>query len=360
MPKKSQPAHPTEEEALSIFRRVLELEYPTRLNLAGTKDDTALIDTGVVGDVLRDARRRRCYSRDALLILTQDGMIEGVHFRLAYMSPSQAVVRCALANLSDVSAMGGVPIGALVNLGVPKILATNKTFLDLSEGLKRCAKKYKFEVLGGDLIGASSLTICITMIGAVGRKSVLRRSGAKVGDVIYISAPLGRARVGLRLLEAHGKQALSSSFRKDGRGWKTAIKKFLTPEPRLELGRSLATQGIATSCIDLSDSLSKSLLILAEDSGVGFDLSLSRKSLHRDVLRYLGAERDEEILMTILSAEEDFELLFTADPSRLNRLPKDWGRRIISIGRVVDKKQGVHATLGSAKVRVTLSGFRHF
>jgi len=351
----------SEEEALELTRKILGVEKPTSINVAGTKDDTALIP-------IKAFASEEAWSPlggmgkipslyDTALIFTQDIMTEGVHFKLSFVSPGSALIRCVSANLSDVAAMGGVPLGAVVGLALPRSLATKSCVTELALALKKISKKYKFSIFGGDLVSAERFTISVAMLGLVEKGRALLRSGAMVGDIVYLSNPLGLSALGLNLLKSAKKKTISTLREQD---YALVIKAFRSPMPRTELGRALSTLCIASSCIDLSDSLSKSILLLAEESRVGFELSFSEKALHPLVRRFYGKLTEKQFLDLVLSAEEDFELLFTAKRDRLHALPPKLKRGIVEIGKVVGADCGLTARFGETKVPVSLKGFRHF
>jgi len=351
----------SEEEALELTREILGVEKPTRLNLAGTKDDTALIPISALASeeiwsVLGGLPKIPSLE-ETTLILTQDIMTEGVHFKLSFVSPGTALTRCVSANLSDISAMGGVPLGAVVGLALPRRLATKSCVKELAVALRRFCNRYKFSVFGGDLVSAERFTISVAMLGLVEEGKALLRSGARVGDTVYLSKPLGLSALGLNLLKGAKKKGVSSLTEQD---YALAVKAFLSPRPRIKLGRALSMQSIASSCIDLSDSLSKSVLLLAEESRVGFQLSFPKDALHPLVRRFYGKLTEKQFLDLVLSAEEDFELLFTAKAERLSDLPPALTRGILEIGKVVKASCGSVATFGKTKVPISLTGFRHF
>lgn len=349
--------HLTEAECLKLIRKKLGVEKPTRLNLAGTTDDAALVDVSALPRFLKGKLHSARAIKNILLVASQDGMVEDVHFRLSYMTPAEALTRCLVANLSDISAMGAVPIGVLVNIGLPKRMATELVVQSLANALNRLSRTYGLELLGGDLISADKLMTSISILGAVERDCAIRRNGAMIGEKLYLSGPLGLSSLGLKLLEESSKGKLSGtkleSFAK-------AVEAFKKPKAKIEFGRALARHKVAGSAIDLSDSLSKSVLLLAEESQVGFEVYLPRRTLHPLVRRYYSPLSEKDFLRIALSAEEDFELLFTAKPENLARLPTKLARGVIEIGRVVPKRQDVHLISQNKKLAVRELGYQHF
>lgn len=345
----------TEDEILKLFRKKLGLTGASALNIAGNADDAAIMPLLESRFALATARPTRNAVRDDSIVLTQDGMVEGVHFRLDYYIPAEAASKCMAVNLSDLAAMGATPLGALVYVGLPRKYAEEPFVTNLAEGLRSSMRKYHYTVFGGDLTSAQYLTISVAFIGSVKQRRALLRSGAKPGDAIFISGRIGAASLGLRVLEA----PRSSKLARSKSSYSKSIQRALSPRPRVKLGLELAACGFVTSCIDLSDSLSKSLFLLAGESNVGIEAEVTPRILHPEVNLHFGKMSPLELLRVAMSAEEDFELLFTADAKHaadIMRLSRD----VFCIGRVVDKRQGVQAQIQGSSFDIPLLGYEHF
>jgi thiamine-monophosphate kinase len=192
-------------------------------------------------------------------------------------------------NLSDLAAMGAVsPVGVLVSAGFPA-KAPQDWALDFLDGLAEDAARFKVPVLGGNLCRSQKVFFTLTALGQAKPAHIVRRSGARAGDLLAGIGPIGDAARGLADLKAG-----TSSGR--------FAKAFWEPEPQLKAGRILAEHGLATSMIDNSDGLMRSCDLLAQESGLGFRLSLAR-------MQWEAAKADGE----------DYGLVFTVKP-------KDWGR----------------------------------
>ena len=217
------------------------------------------------------------------LLLTTDMMIEDVHFR-RQTHPADAVGWKTLARgLSDIAAMGGTPRLCLVSLAVAP-WADQRWIDAFYAGFLRLARKAGVALAGGDLAHAERVLCDIVVCGEVPRGKALRRDGARPGDSIYVSGPLGGSALGLET----------------GRG--PAWKKHLRPEPRIELGLLLRRLR-ATACIDLSDGLSLDLHRLCLASKVAAELD-------GPLPVFRGATADQA-----LNGGEDYELLFTLRPT---------------------------------------------
>ncbi len=329
---------------------------PHTLNIAGNTDDAAVMPLLAERfQAYTSGQRVSAAGRDDGIVLTQDGMVEGVHFRLDYFTPAQVAAKCMAVNLSDLAAMGAQPLGALVYVGLPSKYAYRAFVMGLAEGLRLSMRKYGYTVFGGDLTSARDLTISAALIGSIKCKHAMLRSSAQPGDTLFLSGSVGAASLGLTLLEL----SLMQKQPKLCEAYPACLRRALAPEPRSKLGLHLAQGGLASSCIDLSDSLSKSLLLLAKESNVGLEVRITPRILHPEVRSYFGKLDALSLMRAALSAEEDFELLFTArakSAAELNISP----RSAFPIGRVVEAKQSVQAIVQGNFVDIPLLGYEHF
>jgi thiamine-monophosphate kinase len=217
------------------------------------------------------------------LLFKTDAVVEGVHF--SAHTPAALVGRKALARvLSDVAAMGGAPLAALVTLGLPRDESPRR-LAAIYRGMEKIAREYQVSLVGGETTRAAQLFLSIALLGECrGVKPVLR-SGARPGDFIFVTGRLGA----------------------------TQARHHLTFTPRLAEGRWLARHGVATAMMDLSDGLGADLPRLGHASGLGYEVNAA------EVPRARGAS-----LEAALNDGEDFELLFTASPARATWLKKKW------------------------------------
>ena len=221
------------------------------------------------------------------LLAATDVLVENVHFDLTIGGVDDVGWKAAVVNVSDVAAMGGLPTALLVAVAGPP-----GTDLDrLYEGLADAARAYDCPVVGGDLSDAPLLVVSVTVIGHAARLGPVLRSGARPGDAVFVTGPLGAAAAGLALLRA-------------GREGGDAVAAYRRPRARLAEGRAAAGAG-ATAMIDVSDGLAADLGHLLVDSGVGAALD--------EVPVAPGATLEQA-----LGGGDDYELLFTApDPERV-------------------------------------------
>jgi thiamine-monophosphate kinase len=234
-------------------------------------------------------------------------------------------------NLSDVAAMGAIPLGLLVAAGIPP--ETEISFVEeIFRGMKDCASKYGTKVLGGDLDSHNELTLVGTALGEVEKDLVLRRRGARPGDLLCTTGTLGSAGAGLRVaLETEEKDEKGI----EDPNLRALTRRLLEPTPRMKEGRSLALTKSVTSMMDNSDGLALSLFDLAEAGNVGF--SVREKRIPFDPLVRMVAGEEGEALDLALYAGGDFELVFTASPDLIEDAAKACDFTVI--GTVLEERE---------------------
>lgn len=261
------------------------------------------------------------------LLITIDSMVEGVHFRRPWFPP-QALGRKALtANLSDIAACGGWPIGCVVNLAIPADLEP-KFIERLYAGLRRAAAASEVNLVGGNITRANALAITIALIGEA-RRSILRRNTARPGDQIFVTGTIGDAAAGLRILE--GKLRARGAVRR------FLIERFLNPTARLRAGQRLAAMRPAPAAIDLSDGLWQDLGHILDASRAGAEIDADSIPLSA---AYRAAIGDDPELA--LGGGEDYELLFCARTGWSEaQLSQRLGVAVHRIGRIVRDAGGI-------------------
>ena len=257
------------------------------------------------------------------LILTCDWFLEGTHF-LRDKHPADSVGwKCLARAVSDVAAMGGVPRSFLLSLALPEEL-TGRWLDEFLGGLRRAGRRFRCELAGGDTTERREILINVTVVGEIARGKAILRSGARRGDIIYVSGRLGEAELGLQLLRKSKKLA----GKKHGR-----LRRHLYPEPPLGLGQWLSQKRLATAMMDLSDGLSSDLRRLCEASGVG--ASVYAESL--PMVRLTGSQSTDRAqqLQLALHGGDDYELLFTVKERNAARIPPSYkGVALTAIGEI--------------------------
>jgi thiamine-monophosphate kinase len=224
---------------------------------------------------------------DDLLLVGVDQVLDGVHFDGSHHAP-RAIGRKAMnRNLSDCAAMGCLPAAAVATVALPKDASMDYA-KELYLGLREAADAFDCPVVGGDTGSwGGKLVVTVTILGRSDGVKPVTRKGAKPGNLIYVTGPLGGSIRG----------------------------RHMTFEPRIRLGRQLAESGVATAMIDLSDGLSRDLRHICTESGVGALLDPSTIPTHDDAVEM---RRDgHSPLEHALHDGEDYELLFTSGHKEL-------------------------------------------
>lgn len=259
-------------------------------------------------------------------VFTTDMLIEGVDF--TRQIPIRSIARKSLAvNLSDLAAMGARPAYALVSLAV----SDESDIEPFMTALGEAAAEQKIEVIGGDLSRADKMIVSVAAIGRIEERALLR-SGAKPGDRIYVSRPLGASAAGLALLQ-HADADLSYAEREFV---ESAIRRHTDPDPEIELGLMLARTKEVTACIDISDGLSTDVHRLTDASNVGAEIEKDRIPVFPDLAR--SAPRfGINVRDAVLHGGEEYALLFTST-LRESELSTRLKRPVYAIGRIVAER----------------------
>jgi len=255
------------------------------------------------------------------IAVTTDLSIEGRHFRLDWQPPESIGHRTLARGLSDLAAMGARPLAAFLSLGLPADLISaqrGRAWIErFYDGLLALAGEHKAPLAGGDLAESPVALADIVLVGAVPAGRALLRSGARPGDILYVTAALGGAAAGLERI------ARIVAAGRTPRRLEAMLRPHLYPEPRIPQGMWLGSRGIASAAIDLSDGLSADLAHLCEESGVAAEVDEGAIPVAS------GATLDQA-----LHGGEDYELLFAARPAA--RLPRAIrGVAVTRIGHVV-------------------------
>lgn len=290
------------------------------------------------------------------LLATTDILIEGTHFKRGWTTPYLLGRKALSISLSDIAAMGGEPLFYLVSIALPP--DTEKKFLDeLYRGLSDCGKDYGAVLAGGNTARTKgAMMAATTLFGEAPARETVYRSGARPGDIIYVTGCMGDAALGLRLLRKHGGAALKkTAFRKP-------VMKQLDPSPRMKIGRSLARKRLATAMIDISDGLVLDLRRLCEASAVGAVIDARRIPLSAEFKRLFPAARETDGVRHALSGGEDYELLFSAPEKAAKKISALSSRDvpITPIG-IITRSKNVCVTFTAGRpLKISRAGFEHF
>jgi thiamine-monophosphate kinase len=275
-------------------------------------------------------------------LVTTDFSLEGVHFRREWHPPESVGHRCLARGLSDIAAMGGEPVAAFVSLALPPEI--RQTWVDrFFRGLLKLAKAFNVQLAGGDIAQSPNGVLAdIIVIGSAPKNQAVLRSGARPGDLIYVTGELGASAATLDLLRADAKKITARFF-----------PRHFFPLPRIKVARILREKAIATSMIDISDGLSTDLRHICDESSVGAGIWGNAIPRAR-----IGKPAREVDLNLALHGGEDYELIFTARPA--TRVPASIaGVRITPIGKVIRKGMFILGPSGRRE-KFHPQGWEHF
>jgi len=288
------------------------------------------------------------------LAVSTDMLVEGRHF-LSTVDPVRLGHKALAVNLSDLAACGATPLAFTLALSLP---AVDEAWLQgFSQGLFALADAHGCELVGGDTT-RGPLNICITVFGEVPAGSALLRSGARVGDDIWVSGNVGDARLALEVFR--GKLSLPGGL------MQLARERMEMPTPRVALGQQL--RGIATSAVDLSDGLAGDLSHVLTQSGVGATLDADAVAARLAAARHPDGQAlklaTEARHAFTLAGGDDYELAFTAPPAareQVEHAGRAAGTPVTRIGRI-EAESGLRLVDGAGLplVRQQFGSFDHF
>ena len=277
---------------------------------------------------------------DSHLAVTTDSLVSGVHF-FPDADPADIGYKALAVNLSDLAAMAATPRWITLALTLSEAEMTHAWLDGFARGLAQLARNYAVSLVGGDLC-KGPLAVTIQAIGVCPKGGEIRRDGAKAGDLIYLSGPLGSAALALAMLES------GRSPQPD------CCKRLLRPTPRVELGVSL--RGIASAMIDVSDGLLADLGHLLDAGRVGARINMD--SIPVDT--YLDNEcHSAEKWRHVLSGGDDYELCFTVPPAKQQEL-EQIGQPVYRIGKIT-AGQGLSCIRNDGSEHIPEgAGYSHF
>jgi thiamine-monophosphate kinase len=276
-------------------------------------------------------------------LITTDFSLENIHFSRIWHPAASVGHRCLARGLSDIAAMGGEPLAAFLSLALPPKL--RQSWVDrFLEGLLKLAVDFNVSLAGGDTAESPcNILADIVVLGSVPQGKAVLRSGARPGDSIYVTGELGASAATLKLLSQRRKKLSPRHF----------VRHFY-PVPRIEVGRILRKEGLASAMIDVSDGLSTDLAHICEESGVGAELEA--EAIPIATLRGKGRKLD---LHYALHGGEDYELLFTA--RRGERVPsRIAGVAVSLIGHVTRRRKVFLRGTDGVKRELASQGWEHF
>lgn len=310
------------------FIDYIKTHFPDQGGVTGIGDDCAVMPAGE-GDLL--------FSTDLLM--------EGIHFLRNESSPEDVGWKAAAVNLSDIAAMGGTPVATFLSIALPKD-AQGEWAERFIEGYARISRQYNVPLLGGDT--TSSLRDIAVNVGVVGRCPSgrgLMRSGARTGETIYVTGPLGDSAGGLQAILKGTDRTKDAEI---------LINRHKRPVPRVYEGRRLMETGRVGAMMDISDGIASDMRHIMKASGVGAVIALDKLPCSPQ-LRSVCAVQGWDIYELAASGGEDFELLLTGPEG----LDESVDFPLYAIGQIVNGDDLIW-TINDEPVDSDFTGYKHF
>jgi len=292
---------------IALINRIAKKIRTDRSVVKGIGDDAAVIK----------------WTDSKYLLFTCDMLVEDVHFRRSRATPLEIGRKALARNISDIAAMGGVPRYAVISIGLNAGLSV-LTVDGILKGITQLAREFRINIVGGDTVKSAKLVIDVSLIGEVEKKNLVLRSGARPGELIFVTGSIGASQKA----------------------------KHLNFTPRLEVARGLVKKFKLSSMIDVSDGLFIDLKRILDASSSGARIYQKLVPLSK------GASSFEKAVME----GEDFELLFTMSPKEALKASRVKLKTPVSlIGSIIDKKLGFGLVDDNgAEKEIKTKGFLHF
>jgi thiamine-monophosphate kinase len=287
-----------------------------------------------------------------------DTMVEEVHFKRQTMMPRDIGHKALASNISDIAAMGGIPLFYLISLGLP-LTWQEEEVAEVYDGMAELASRYNMVLLGGDTVAVPGpLTITVTVLGEIEQGLALRRSSARPGDLVFVTGTVGDSGAGLHVLLQEGWSVANIPDR-----WNSLAACHRHPEPHIKAGRILAESGVRIALNDISDGLASETWEIAEASGVTIVLDENSIPLSADILCYAEMS-GENALEWGFYGGEDYRLVGCApagQQEKLSRMFADEGLPLYWIGEVQEGKAEVRLRRHDGESTfLPKKGYNHF
>jgi thiamine-monophosphate kinase len=314
------------ESEFSLIKRIRGIIGKKGNNVVlGIGDDTAVLEQ----------------ASDKYLLFTCDSLVENIHFSLNYATPQDLGWKALAVNVSDIAAMGGFPRYAIVSLTLNKKI-NEEWVKTLYKGFREFIKEYPLSLVGGNISRSeSSIIVDVAMLGEVEKDRLIRRSNAKVGDLIVVTGTLGDSKAGMKILK---KSRQKNPF---------LCRRHLKPTPRLKEIRKITSKVKLNSLIDISDGLTQDLSWILEESKVAASIDMSKIPISTQLKKFA---KDKAIDFA-LNGGEDYELLFTLAKGEAKKLPSKINGTVLTIvGEIIKGESKIFAD----NREIVPRGFNHF
>jgi thiamine-monophosphate kinase len=295
------------------------------------------------------------------LLISTDMLAEGIHFDLAFTPLHLLGYKAVAVNLSDIAAMNAIPRQIVISLALSNRFSI-EAIDALYDGIRQACQEYNVDLVGGDTTTSrAGLIISITALGSQNPEKIVKRSGAKVGDLICVSGDLGAAYMGLQILSREKKvfevdPDMQPELKEDHA---YLIQRQLKAEARTDIIYEMAEIGVLPNAmIDISDGLASELLHLAKQSKVGIQLFEDKIPIE-NVTKLAASEFGLSAITCAMNGGEDYELLFTVPQSDFEKVKKMEDVSIIGVVR--EESSGKNLIMRSDQIiPITAQGWTHF
>lgn len=291
-------------------------------------------------------------------LITTDTLVDAVHFDRDWHPPELLGRKSIAVNFSDIAAMGGNPRFVLLSLCLPHDLEAEWLQRWLS-GVSAILAEYGCVLIGGDTVRGRELVISVTVLGEARHNQILYRTGARPGDTVYVSGPLGSAAAGLALFQ---KAKEEKAHPEQWPQWQDLLAAHLNPLPLVTLGQHLGCSGCVTSMQDISDGVATDLAHICEESGTG-SLLYAERLPALPVIDSAALFLEKEKLDLLLKGGEDYQLLFTVHPGREKELEASLltalNHQIYPVGIITEGQGVILEKSDGSRCDITFQGYEH-
>lgn len=293
-------------------------------------------------------------------VISTDMLVEGIHFDLMYTPLKHLGYKSVIVNLSDIYAMNAIPTQITVNIAFSNRFSV-EALTEFYEGVFAACEKYHVDLIGGDTCSSQKgFIISVTALGEVTPDKVVKRSGAKKGDLICVSGDLGAAFLGLTLLEREKKIYLEHpDIQPDLENEQYIVGRLLKPEARKDIIEFFEQNDmLPTSMMDVSDGVSSEVLHLCKQSGTGCMIYEDKLPVN-DQARQYAYKLKLDPTACALSGGEDYELIFTIPQAEYEKVVLN--EQISVIGYMTALEEGMNITTkGGNTHKLTAQGWNAF
>lgn len=294
------------------------------------------------------------------ILVSSDMLVEGIHFDMAFTPLKHLGYKSVIVNISDIYAMNGTPKQITVGLAISSKY-TLEAIEEFYDGILLACKKYKVDVIGGDITSCiNGLTISVTAIGEAMKKEIVKRSGAKENDLLITTGDLGGAYMGLNVLQREKEVWKSNpNMQPELDNYNYILERQLKPEARRDVIEFLKKCNvIPTSMIDISDGLASEVFHICTSSNVGCQLYEEKIPIDPQTYQ-TSMDFNTNPTVSALNGGEDYELLFTINQKDYEKIKND--PNLTVIGHITKKSQGINLIgNGNTSTPLQAQGWNHF